>query len=106
MTEEIKSGQTQTQNPDEWLSGWMHQILYVTMRGIFVAVPHFKLEKIILLTCMSVARIVAETYAGDEVSVRRLRKGCRDIFAETLNKMPVVGLNAPVNKTDTAAIGS
>lgn len=101
------NGQTVAKDQDTWLAAWLHQILYVTMRGIFSAVPPtFRIEKIIMVSCMTMARIVAEVYAGEELAVRRMRKSCRDVFDETLKTMPVVPLEQPpVVKTDTAAIG-
>ena len=106
MSEEIKTGETKTPNPDEWLSGWIKQTLYVVVRGLLSAAPNFGIEKVLMLTCFNLARIVSELYAGDELSVRHLRKGCRDLFDETLKQMPVVPLaDGAAKKPDTAAIG-
>lgn len=98
------TGVTQT-DQDNWLSGYMHQTLYVVLRGLLATVPGFALEKVLMLFCMTSARLIAEVYAGDELAVRRLRKGCVDIFTDTLKAMPVVPLNAPMpTKAETAAI--
>lgn len=89
---------------DDVLRQWMHQIMMVSLRGLVgILVPRLRVEKVLLVFTHSCARLICEFYAGDEVSVHKMRKACREMFFETTKKMPVVPLTQqPIEQTDTA----
>lgn len=100
------TGTTTAKDEDEFLRGWLHQILYCVVRGAIASLPMIKVEKIMLVACHTVARIICELYAGDDVSVYRFRKAARDLFDDTTKQMPVVPMpSAHPVETDTAVIG-
>ena len=89
---------------DNILRQWMHQIMMIMLQGLIrVLVPRMRVEKVLLTFTHTSARLISEFYAGDEVSVHKLRKACRELFFETTKHMPIVPLpQQPVDQSDTA----
>lgn len=96
-------GQSVARNDDELLGAWASQAMCIAIRGIVSCFPHQRLEKMLMIVSAAMGQQIAHTYAGDELSVHKLRKMCREAFESGIKSVPVVNPNAP-KPTDTATI--
>lgn len=103
---EPHAGQTQAQNEDQYIDGWLFQIVYCTARGAISCLAHVRPEKVLLMMTVALAKVLCALYGGDELMVRRFRKTARDAFDETLKSAKVTPLPQQVTEnTDAASIG-
>lgn len=82
----------------------MAQALHVLMRGFISCFPQERVEKILIIASAMMAQQIASLYAGDDISVYKLRKACRDAFEKTMKDAPVIPHESPA--ADTATIGA
>lgn len=96
-------GQTMAQTPEQLMSGWMAQTLCCVIRGIVACFPQMQLEKTMLLMAAVMGQQVSQVYAGNELSVHKYRKACREAFTNGINSVPITPLS-DTKKADTASI--
>lgn len=108
MSEELKNGANVTEitEQDKALMMWIHQCLLCTIRGILGCFPQVRADKVLMLICLNLGKLVSELYCGDDLAVHRFRKTCRDMFDTTTKQYPVIPLPDGKPKPQTAAIGS
>lgn len=84
---------------------WMAQAVCTVIRGLLSVFPQERVEKMLVLISAVMGQQVASTYAGDELSVFKLRKACKDAFVHGIDSQEVQPLVKPVSG-EAASIGT
>lgn len=88
---------------DVMMVDWMAKVVYTTVRGVIACFPHARLEKVLILLSAVMGQQLATVYAGDELSVFKLRRMCKDAFCEAMTKGKLAAPPPPAR--ETASIG-
>jgi hypothetical protein len=77
---------------DKLIVTWFSQVICTAIRGTLAAFPQVQVEKMLMLMAAVMGQQLAQTYAGDELSVFKMRKACKDMFCEALKNEKVTGM--------------
>ena len=86
---------------DKFIVNWMAQVVACAIRGTISCFPEERIEKMLVLMSAIMGQQIASTYVADEMSSFKLRKACRDAFANAMNKEKV--LQPEAKAVDAAA---
>lgn len=94
-----------TQTPEQLMAAWMAQVVCCEIRGTIACFPHVQVEKVLILFAAVVGQQLANTYAGDELAVFKMRKAMKDAFIKAMNETKITSLTRD-DKTQAASISA
>lgn len=87
----------------EALANWVTMIVANTVNGLIFSSRPAVPPQILLQECsVALAKVIGQSYVGEEGEVRRMREVCRRAFRDALRTAPIVGIPKPTAPADTA----
>lgn len=94
----------QMTDDEKQMLAYVRSTMTTTLRGMMASNPRIRSDMFLVHATIVLAQLVGEMYVGDEVSVYKFRKMCRDAFGDFMKAVPIQPPSVEMPSAETAAL--